>query len=124
MLDPVIVSALINPVRRTGGLSSDDDELELWPTLFVQQGCRYQVIPRENLRQDPPMAILMCDSHGMMRDRIRSLREGNVYNLHFPRRQITNIDVLGERDGEAFVDWEETSGRPPQEVPLPPDLDL
>jgi class 3 adenylate cyclase/ActR/RegA family two-component response regulator len=27
MLDPVIVSALINPVRRTGGLSADDNEL-------------------------------------------------------------------------------------------------
>jgi class 3 adenylate cyclase/DNA-binding NarL/FixJ family response regulator len=27
MLDPVIVSALINPVRRTGGLSTEDDEL-------------------------------------------------------------------------------------------------
>jgi class 3 adenylate cyclase/DNA-binding NarL/FixJ family response regulator len=27
MLDPVIVSALINPVRRTGGLTVDDDEL-------------------------------------------------------------------------------------------------
>ena len=27
MLDPVIVSALMNPVRRTGGLSTDDDEL-------------------------------------------------------------------------------------------------
>ena len=27
MLDPVIVSALINPVLRTGGLSTDDDEL-------------------------------------------------------------------------------------------------
>jgi len=27
MLDPVIVSALVNPVRSTGGLSADDDEL-------------------------------------------------------------------------------------------------
>jgi class 3 adenylate cyclase/ActR/RegA family two-component response regulator len=27
MLDPVIVSALMNPVRRTGGLTSEDDEL-------------------------------------------------------------------------------------------------
>ena len=27
MLDPVIVTALINPVRRTGGLSTEDDEL-------------------------------------------------------------------------------------------------
>jgi uncharacterized cupin superfamily protein len=26
------------------------------------------------------------------------------------------------RDGEAFESWEESTGRPPQEVPLPPDL--
>lgn len=26
------------------------------------------------------------------------------------------------RDGEAFVSWDESVGRPPQEVPLPPDL--
>jgi mannose-6-phosphate isomerase-like protein (cupin superfamily) len=26
------------------------------------------------------------------------------------------------RDGEAFTSWEETQGRPPQEVPLPADL--
>ena len=27
------------------------------------------------------------------------------------------------RDGEAFATWEETEPRPPQEVPLPPDVD-
>lgn len=26
------------------------------------------------------------------------------------------------RDGLAYADWDETEGRPPQEVPLPPDL--
>ena len=53
------------------------------------------------------------------------------------RRQLTNRDpglllvlALGGvghhegRDGEAFTSWDETSGRPPQEVPFPPDLDL
>jgi hypothetical protein len=25
------------------------------------------------------------------------------------------------RDGEAFVDWDQEQGAPPQEVPLPPD---
>jgi len=51
------------------------------------------------------------------------------------RRQLSNrgesVCVLvalggaGEhvgRDGEAFESWDETEGRPPQEVPLPPDL--
>ena len=53
------------------------------------------------------------------------------------RRQLTNRDpglllvvALGGavdhegRDGEAFTSWGETSGRPPQEVPFPPDLEL
>jgi uncharacterized cupin superfamily protein len=51
------------------------------------------------------------------------------------RRQLLNrgdrpcvvlaIGGAGEhvgRDGEAFADWSETEGRPPQEVPLPTDL--
>lgn len=51
------------------------------------------------------------------------------------RRQLLNrgavgcvvvaIGAAGEhvgRDGEAFADWSESEGRPPQEVPLPEDL--
>ena len=52
------------------------------------------------------------------------------------RRQLANRDraercvvvavgAAGEhvsRDGEAFTAWDEPSGRPPQEVPLPDDL--
>jgi mannose-6-phosphate isomerase-like protein (cupin superfamily) len=51
------------------------------------------------------------------------------------RRQLVNrgetpvvlvaIGAAGEhvgRDGEAFADWDEQEGRPPQEVPLPPDV--
>lgn len=74
----------------------DSDELETWPTLFAPDHCRYEVIPRENLRHDPPLAILLCSSPGMLRDRVRSLREANVYNLHYPRRQITNVEIVGE----------------------------
>jgi len=53
------------------------------------------------------------------------------------RRQLLNrgdrpcvvvaIGGAGEhvgRDGEAFADWSDTEGRPPQEVPLPADLPL
>lgn len=75
----------------------DDDELERWPELFAPQGCRYQVIPRENLRYDPPLAILLCESQGMLRDRVRSLREANVFNLHTPRHLVTNIEIVGTK---------------------------
>ncbi|MBV8407550.1 MAG: aromatic-ring-hydroxylating dioxygenase subunit beta [Alphaproteobacteria bacterium] len=76
----------------------DDDRLEEWPNLFVERGV-YKVIPRENLSRDPPLAIFFCDSRAMMQDRVRSLREANVYNLHYSRHVVSNIEVLSDRNG-------------------------
>ena len=66
----------------------------------------------------------------------RSVAEGEAVRVPPEvRRQLINrgetpvvllaIGAAGEhvgRDGEAFADWAEESGRPPQEVPLPDDL--
>ena len=66
----------------------------------------------------------------------RSVAEGEAVRVPPEvRRQLINRDgtpvvllaigAAGEhvgRDGEAFADWAEESGRPPQEVPLPEDL--
>jgi mannose-6-phosphate isomerase-like protein (cupin superfamily) len=71
-------------------------------------------------------------------DQDEELELGAGMLAHVPakvRRQLVNpfsvpctlvaIGAAGEhegRDGEAFTDWSETEGRPPQEVPLPEDL--
>lgn len=75
----------------------DDDRLEEWPDLFVERGV-YKVIPRENWHREPKLAILFCDSRAMMTDRVRSLRTANIYNLHYPRHVVTNVEVLAARD--------------------------
>jgi anthranilate 1,2-dioxygenase small subunit len=80
----------------------DDDRLEEWPELFVEDGV-YRVIPRENWDREPKLAILFCDSRAMMMDRIRSLRTANVYNLHYPLHVVTNVEVLAARGGEYEV---------------------
>jgi hypothetical protein len=71
----------------------DDDRLEEWPELFTERGV-YKVIPRENRGRDPELPVLFCDSRAMMVDRVRSLRQANIYNLHYPRHVVTNIEVL------------------------------
>ena len=76
----------------------DDDRLEEWPDLFVERGI-YKVIPRENCQRQPQLAILFCDSRAMMMDRVRSLREANVYNLHYPRHIVSNIEILSTTGG-------------------------
>lgn len=69
-------------------------------------------------------------------DEEQELHEGQLLRVGPEvRRQLVNqgdepcvvvaIGGVGEhvgRDGEAFADWAETEGRPPQEVPLPADL--
>jgi len=76
----------------------DEDRLEAWPPLFVADGV-YKVVPRENRDRDVQLAVMYCDSRNMMIDRVRALREANVYNLHYPRHIVSNVELLGERDG-------------------------
>lgn len=75
----------------------DDDRLEEWPNLFAERGV-YKVIPRENLGRQPALPIMFCDSRDMMADRVRSLRVANIYNLHYCRHVISNIEILSARD--------------------------
>ncbi len=77
----------------------DDDRLEEWPDLFVERGV-YKVIPRENWHREPKLAVMFCDSRAMMMDRIRSLRTANIYNLHYPRHIVTNVEILAHRGAE------------------------
>lgn len=58
------------------------------------------------------------------------LRVGPELKRRLSNRSTERVTLLaiggyGEhegRDGEAFADWEQETGAPPQEVPLPPDL--
>ena len=72
------------------------------PELFTEHGV-YKVIPRENRGSDPELPVLFCDSQAMMMDRVRSLRQANIYNLHYPRHIVTNVEVLAARGTEYEV---------------------
>jgi anthranilate 1,2-dioxygenase small subunit len=80
----------------------DDDRLEEWPDLFVEDGV-YKVIPRENRNRPHELAMFFCDSRAMMIDRVQSLRQANIYNLHYPRHVITNVEMLAVRGDECDV---------------------
>jgi anthranilate 1,2-dioxygenase small subunit/terephthalate 1,2-dioxygenase oxygenase component beta subunit len=56
----------------------DDDRLEAWPDFFTEQ-CRYLVTTSENFAQGLPLGLIYATSRAMLRDRVRSLREANVY---------------------------------------------
>jgi 3-phenylpropionate/cinnamic acid dioxygenase small subunit len=56
----------------------DDDRLEKWPEFFLEDG-RYRVTTAENVEQGFPIGMIYATSRAMLRDRVKALREANVY---------------------------------------------
>ncbi len=67
----------------------DDDRLEAWPAFFASQ-CEYRIVARENAERGLPLATFSCDSHGMLLDRVVSLRHANIYERHRYRHLVSS----------------------------------
>jgi anthranilate 1,2-dioxygenase small subunit len=73
----------------------DDGELERWPGFFTDV-CLYKIIPRENFERGLPLALMLCESKGMCRDRVEALRRASVYAPRALRHVVSNIRLKGE----------------------------
>jgi anthranilate 1,2-dioxygenase small subunit len=78
----------------------DEDRLEDWPKLFVED-CLYEIIPRENEEAGFPAPVMYCDSAGMLRDRVISLRNANIYAK--PNYRHFTSGLTCRREAEAVV---------------------
>jgi salicylate 5-hydroxylase small subunit len=75
----------------------DEDEIERWPELFTEE-CSYQIKSRHNVRRGLPLAIMRCDSRGMLQDRVNAIRSTAFYVSRTVRHLIGLLDVQ-EVDG-------------------------
>jgi len=76
----------------------DDNRLEAWPDFFIDQG-RYLVTTAENVERGLPLGMIYATSRAMLRDRVRSLRDANVYEAQRYRHVIGAPLVEGGSDG-------------------------
>jgi salicylate 5-hydroxylase small subunit len=76
----------------------DDGPLEQWPELFTEDSL-YLVIPRDNYDQGLPMAVMRCESRGMLEDRVHAVQETIMHEPRYLRHQITNISATQNEDG-------------------------
>ena len=65
----------------------DDNKLEAWPDFFTDDG-RYRVTTAENFERGLPLGLIYATSRAMLRDRVRSLRDANVYEAQRYRHVI------------------------------------
>jgi anthranilate 1,2-dioxygenase small subunit len=76
----------------------DDGELERWPEFFTDE-CLYKIIPRENFERGLPLATMLCESKGMLKDRVVAIQQTSMYAPRALRHLISNIRIKGQEDG-------------------------
>ncbi|CAN5265486.1 aromatic-ring-hydroxylating dioxygenase subunit beta [soil metagenome] len=70
----------------------DNDRLEEWATLFVED-CLYEIVPKENEDLGLAIGVIMCDSARMLRDRVVSLRNANIFEEHSYRHMTSGLEI-------------------------------
>ena len=76
----------------------DDGMLEQWPDFFTA-ACLYKIIPRENFERNLPLALMLCESRGMLQDRVEALRRTSVYAPRVMRHLVSGMRIKDqERD--------------------------
>jgi len=76
----------------------DDGDLERWPELFTET-CRYEAMSRENFERGLPLAMILCESRGMLEDRVAALRKTSMYAPRYVRHLTSHIRASPEGDG-------------------------
>jgi anthranilate 1,2-dioxygenase small subunit len=76
----------------------DDDRLEDWPALFVED-CVYTITSADNHRHGLPAGVIHADSRGMLRDRVAALRQASVYERQAYRHLVGLPAIVGEDAG-------------------------
>ena len=75
----------------------DNERFDEFPELFVED-CLYRVVPRENHLLGLPIAVIHCESKGMIKDRVTAARESTMAEPRTLRHFITNIRILAAGD--------------------------
>jgi len=83
----------------------DANRLEEWVDCFAEDG-RYYVLSRENHERKLPLKLFQCDNKNMMHDRVLSLRQANVVNIHRDQHVTGQPQLSRNADGT----WRADSG--------------
>jgi len=81
----------------------DDARFEDWLALFDTE-CAYYVIPRENAQRGLELPIVRCRTRYMLTDRIVSLQQANIYNIHTDRHMVSNVTVCEGESGTVLAE--------------------
>ncbi len=79
----------------------DTEQFDQWPDWFDPASCRYEIRSAENEALGLPAAIMYCDTHGMIIDRVTMLKKALTYRKMYQRHFISNLRILNSSQNQA-----------------------
>ena len=76
----------------------DEGRFEDWADFFTEH-CKYRITTAENVEQGLPLSIIYATSRAMLRDRVKALREANVYEAQRYRHVLGPSRLEPAEDG-------------------------
>jgi anthranilate 1,2-dioxygenase small subunit/terephthalate 1,2-dioxygenase oxygenase component beta subunit len=80
----------------------DEGRFEEWPGLFTDDG-HYRVTTAENVEQGLPLSLIYATSRAMLRDRVKALREANIYEAQRYRHILGPARIEAAPDGSLLA---------------------
>lgn len=77
----------------------DSGNLEAWPDFFEDE-CIYKITTADNYAQKLEAGVIFANSKGMLRDRVASLREANIYERHVYRHFLGQPWIVSQDASE------------------------
>src|SRR5690242_20394348 len=71
----------------------DEADWDRWPTFFAET-CSYKITTQENLDRGFPLALMNCESRGMMLDRVYAMKELQFVIPRIFRRLYSGIRIV------------------------------
>ena len=78
----------------------DSGHWDLWPEFFTDD-CIYKLQPRENFERGFPLATLMFESKGMLRDRVYGIKETLFHDPYY-QRHVVGAPIIRRVDEAGF----------------------
>ena len=76
----------------------DERRFDDWPRFFVPDGC-YTVQARENHERGLPLALIMLESQGMMKDRVYGITQTIYHAPYYMRHLVGGAAVEEDAEG-------------------------
>lgn len=66
----------------------DNGPLDGWPDFFIDE-CWYEIVTRENVERKLPLALMRCESKGMLTDRVVAVQRTSVFSPRTLRHLVS-----------------------------------